>query len=235
MSVGLLDTNVEFDDDVFRNIVSLRTSVNLFDDLTDDQAEQDAGNRAEMRVRQPVPTGVIARGFAYSTAIEYPFKADNLAQSRYSDGSFPAWYGALDATTAVHETAWHALQQVRQTPDVREVIHRERAVWRVRAAGVFLDLRHKLADMPALVGEGYADTQALGKRLAATHPGLVAPSARCAHGACLVAFVERVLRDPRLSYYLTYRIDPVNGTVSVERAPGDAPVLLRERDLHRGG
>ena len=235
MSVGLLDTNVEFDDDVFRNIVSLRSSVNLFDDLTDVQAEQDAGNHAEMRVRPSVPTGVIARGFAYSTAIEYPFKADNLAQSRYSDGSFPVWYGALDETTALHETAWHALQQVRQTPGVREIIHRERAVWRVRATGVFLDLRHKLTDMPTLIDEGHADTQALGKRLAATHPGLVAPSARCAHGACLVAFVERVLSDPRLSYYLTYRIDSVNGTVGVERAPSAAGIVLHERDLHRVG
>lgn len=235
MSVGLLDTNVEFDGDVFRNIVSLRASVNLFDDLTDVRAEQDAGNQAEMRVRPPVPTGVIARGFAYSAAIEYPFKADNLAQSRYSDGSFPVWYGALDETTALHETAWHALQQVRQTPDVREVIHRERAVWRVHASGVFVDLRRKLADMPALIGEGYADAQALGKRLAATHPGLVAPSARCAHGACLAAFVDQVLSDPRLSYYLTYRIDPVSGTVSVERAPGDPPISLHEPDLHRQG
>jgi hypothetical protein len=231
--VGLLDTNAELDDDVFRNIVSLRASVNLFDDLTDVQAEQDAANQAEMRVRPPVPTGVISRGFAYSTAIEYPFQADNLAQSRYSDGSFPVWYGALDETTALHESAWHALQQVRQTPSVREIIHRERAVWRVRATGVFLDLRRKLADMPALIGEGYADTQALGKRLAAMHPGLVAPSARYAHGACLAAFVERVLRDPRLSYYLTYLIDPINGTVIVERSPGDPSVLLQESDLHR--
>lgn len=115
------------------------------------------------------------------------------------------------------------------------MIHRERAVWRVRATGVFLDLRRKLADMPALVGEGYADTQALGKRLAATHPGLVAPSARYAHGACLAAFVERVVRDPRLSYDLSYRIDPVNGTVAVGRSPGDPPILVQEPDLRRQG
>jgi hypothetical protein len=229
--VSLLDTNIELDGDVVRNIVSLRVSINLFDDLTDVRAEQEAGNRADMRVRTHALPGVIHRGFAYSTAIGYPFQADRLTQSRYSDGSFPVWHGALDEATSIHETAWHALQQVRQNPDVREIVHRERAVWNVHARGIFIDLRGKLAEAPALVAASYAWTQGIGKRLATLHPGLVAPPARRRGGACLAAFVEDVLSDPRLSYYLTYQIDPVAGTVRVERSPGRQSRLLREGGL----
>jgi hypothetical protein len=230
--MALLDTNLDMDGDVFRNIVSLRTTVTPFDDISDNLEEQALADDVEMRVRFVVNRGVVQRGFAWSAAIAYPFAGDHLVESRYSNGSYPVWYGALEESTATHETAWHALQQVRDTPTITSVIERERAVWRVHADGIFVDLRGKVAEQPALVtSANYVVTQAIGKRVASHHPGLLAPSARRRDGARLAAFTPNVLAAPSLMYDLTYRIDPVRGQVCVERPAGTPLVTLDENDL----
>lgn len=232
--MALLDHNVDFHAEVFRNITSLRRSVNLFDDLVPgDEAAQAAANRAEMAVR-PEPGGVIDRGFAYTQAIAYPFSADPTLASRYGDGRVRVWYGALDEDTALAETCWHALAQVRAVEGVDEVVVRERAVYRVQADGLFVDVRDKLGEAPELVADDYTFTQALGARLSHEgHPGLLYPAARW-QGDCLAAFSARVLSRPRLSYYLTYRIDARAGTVDVERRPGRIARTLSARQLRRG-
>lgn len=227
----LLDTNVALDATVYRNIVSLRTSVNLFDDLVADPAEQALANRVEMRTRPDTPANVIHRGFAYNMAIAHPFAPDQVTQSRFSDGSFGVWYGALEEATAERETAWHALQQVRQTPQIDRPVRRQRLVWTVHADGLFIDLREKVDEMPALVGDSYAATQGLGKQLSRHHPGLLTPSARARDGSCLAAFTPDVLDTPRQAHYLDYSIDPTAGTVAVTRRRGTAVTTYTEADL----
>ena len=49
--MALLDTTCDFSAPVYRNIVSLRVSQNLFDDLIPDSRGQQAAISAEMRVR----------------------------------------------------------------------------------------------------------------------------------------------------------------------------------------
>lgn len=231
--MALLDRNVDFRAEVVRNITSLRRAVNLFDDLVPDDPEAQAcANAAEMAVR-PEPPGVVARGFAYSQAVEYPFRADRAMASRYGDGRVRVWYGALDEDTATAESAWHALQQLRAIEGVSEVVVRERAVYRVQAAGLFIDVRGKLDEAPQLVADDYGFTQALGRRLSGEgHPGLLYPAARW-NGDCLAAFTPRVLAEARLAHYLSYRIDPVAGMVRVERRPGRVERTLHEAQLRR--
>src|SRR5689334_16560531 len=100
----LFDKTQDFDGDVYRNIVSLRKPEHVFDDLTDDKNLMDLAVAAEMKVKQHIPAGKINRGFYYSAAINYPFETEPYMASRYSDGSFPVWYGSLDLITTVHET-----------------------------------------------------------------------------------------------------------------------------------
>lgn len=231
--MALFDRLTDFDGPVFRNITSLRRSEDLFDDLVADAAGREAALAADLRMR-PGATGIIERGLAYSQAIAWPFASDRTVASRYGDGSVRVWYGALEEDTALAETCWHQLQQVRAIEGVTAPVTRYRAVYRVQARGLFLELRGKEAVHPELLDEDYAATQAIGKHAAAQGlPGLLYPAARWTGGSCLAAFRAEPLADPTLLYYLTCRIDPVADEVRIERTPGVLERTLPGRDLRR--
>ena len=105
--IGLADTHA----DLLRNIVSLRRSEDLFDDLSPDPMHWDAAIRLELASKPPMLTAnqpVINRPFeeaAWNDAIAYPFK--HWMRSRYSKGNFGIWYGADSIETSVHETVYH--------------------------------------------------------------------------------------------------------------------------------
>src|SRR5690606_41950840 len=126
--MALLDTCCDFSAPVFRNIASLRQSVNLFDDLLPDARAQDVAVVAVMRGRQ-VPQGVIDRGLAYSEAMNYPFESDICAASRFGDGSIRVWYGARDSDTALAETCYHQSMTLRGTEGSDRGATRYRRVW----------------------------------------------------------------------------------------------------------
>ena len=230
--MALLDTVHDFSASVFRNIVSLRVSQNLFDDLIPDSRGQQAAIIAEMRVRS-AGLGVIERGLAYSEAIGYPFEADVSVASRYGDGSIRVWYGALDEDTALAETCYHQIQMLREIEGIDRVVTRYRKVWQIQANGLFIDLRDKLEEFPALTGDDYAWPQSIGKRLAHEGlPGLLYPSARW-RGECLAAFRATPLSQPVQLYDLTYHIDPGAGHGDIERERGKPMRRLRLEQLRR--
>lgn len=225
--MALLDTTVDFRDTVYRNITSARVSIAPFDDLVPDTVGQSVAIAAEMRVRRG-PPGVIHRGLTYSEAIDYPFRADGIVASRFGDGTNRVWYGALDEATALAETCYHQVRMLRDIDGVAEPVVRYRRVYAVDAHGLFLDVRGKVDTHPELIGDDYAFTQSLGKRVAHEGlPGLLYASARRAGGECLAAFRADALSNPRGLYHLTYRIDAVQGVVEVERTPGIRAVSYR--------
>lgn len=213
-----------FDDAVVRNITSLRRSEHLFDDLSDgDPALEALAAELEGRVKaQEAPADTLSRSFLYSTAIGYPFDTDHWMATRYSDGSYPAWYGGLDLDTTIHETVYHMARFELAVEGVTEPVIRERCVYDVDCRAVLVDLVGREDDYPELISpSSYALTQQVGRRLAGEgHPGLIAPSARRAGGVCLVAFRERILSNPRVRCYLTYTLDPFTRRVAVERQRG---------------
>jgi len=142
--------------------------------------------------------------------------------TRYSDGSFGIWYGALDLHTTIFETAYQMMRLLYGEEGVNEPVVRERCVYNVECRAVLLDVRGKETTYLQLVDPtNYSFTQSVGKRLHNEgHPGLLAPSARLSGGACLIAFKPNILSNPQVSCYLTYTFDPVAGEVQVERAPG---------------
>jgi hypothetical protein len=217
----LFDKSSDFNNDVFRNITSLRQSQDLFDDLTDGGAF--AGSvavAAEMRVKSGIPSGLINRGFHYSTAIGYPFETEPYLNTRYSNGSFGVWYGSVELETAIHETAYHMLMDELRVEGDNTIITRERAVYLVRCKAVLLDLTGKEKKFPELISNDYSLTHQIGERLHKEgHPGLLAPSARY-KGTNLAAFTPSILSDPRHHCYLTYKCEKTKRSISVERQPG---------------
>ena len=216
----LFDTTRDFDDDAYRNIVSLRESVDLFAELTDgNPLLSELAAHAEMRVKAHIPAGMIERGFHYSTAIGYPFTSEPYLISRYGTGNYGVWYGSLEYETAIFETARHMLIEERRREGAGPVI-RERAVYQVHCRAILIDLTGKKKAFPDLVADDYSLTHQIGERLQREgHPGLLSPSARCP-GINLTVFTPAVLSQPRLHSYLTYYCDPGQGLVRVERHPG---------------
>lgn len=230
---SVFDRLTDFDAPVYRNITSLRVSQDLFEDLVEDAAGREAALAADLRMRGGA-TGVIERGLRYSEAIAYPFASDRTVASRFGDGSVRVWYGALEEDTALAETCWHQLQQLRAVEGVDAPVTRHRAVYRVQARGLFLELRGKERDHPELLDDDYAATQAIARHAAAQGlPGLLYPSARWPDGSCLAAFRADPLSAPTLLYYLTYRIDTVANEVRIERTPGKRARTLPAHALHR--
>lgn len=218
----------DFNDDVLRNIVSLRVSQDLFDDLHDHDAHStEIAIAAESRVKASIPIGQVERSFHYSTAIDYPFAKEKWQATRYSEGNHPVWYASLDLKTTVYETAYHMIRAEKAIHNTSETVIQERAVYRVHCQAALIDLTEK--HHPSLVhSSDYTATQRIGRRVYEEgHPGLLTLSARHPSGKNAVIFQKRVLSHSRLSCYLTYRFNPSESSLSVERTPGRVWLSLK--------
>jgi hypothetical protein len=225
---ALFDTTRDFDDDAYRNIVSLRESEDLFSDLSGGDGLLSAvAAAAEIRVKSAIPPGIIPRGIHYTTSITYPFEHEPYLRTRYGNGSFGVWYGALALETTIHETAFHMVKAEAGIEGNRGPIIRERAIYLVHCRALLVDLTGKARAYPELVTDNYGLTHQIGERLHQEgHPGLLAPSARHTGGISLIALTPTVLSNPRSFCYLTYSCDPVQRTVSVDRQPGETLATL---------
>lgn len=224
---SLISAVNDYSGDTFRNIVSLRESQDLFGDLSENTAMSDTAVAMEMHVKRDLAPGLIDRGFAYTTAIAYPFETASYLDTRYGDGSYPVWYGSLDLDTTIFETVYHFKRELSALQGIAAPITRERAVYLVRCEGILVDLVGKEAEHPFLVGDDYTSTQAIGKRLSrGGFPGLLAPSARRRNGVNIAAFRRDVLSDPRNYCYLSYTYEPGMNTVEVERQAGEVVFSL---------
>lgn len=217
----------DFHEDVYRNIVSLRISENLFDDLTDDPAEWALAQQVEHQTKPPpyvshVP--VIDRPFedgAWFNAIEWPFK--HWQSSRFSDGSFGVWYGADAIETTAYESAYHWYHGLLSDAGFQhEPVAAERKVYLVRCDAAMLDFRKPTPEHTALLHPSdYSLPQAVGARIHREgHPGLLFRSVRRPQGENVAVFNPGVLSKPRHHCYLTYRL--AGNVIQVEKDPGVA-------------
>jgi hypothetical protein len=211
--VELFDSIRELRQDVIRNIPNVLSSREAFSDLLDNAI--DAGTIADKAMAR-----VADSQFHYTAAIGYPFETDYFMKSRYSDGTFPIWYGSLEPITAMKETAYHmfraemAIDQIEQV----DVIVRKRIVYKVYCAGILIDLSKKFFTFPKLVENDYQYTQNIGKKLREQgFPGLLAPSARYRQGVNVSVFQQEILNNPRVDHELIYQLFPAKKTLSIHR------------------
>ncbi|OYX27396.1 MAG: hypothetical protein B7Z03_13760 [Hydrogenophilales bacterium 32-62-9] len=183
----------EIHQNLARNIVSIRQSQDLFDDLSPDPQDWNVAIRHELST-QPKPytsdSPAINRPFeeaVWIEAVAYPFQSPNWSRSRFSDGSFGIWYGADSIETTVHET--------------------------------LVDFRPEIKRMPGLLHPtSYDATQPIGKRLHREgFPGLVSRSARC-DGHTFGILNPALLSNPVQACSLGYRLEA--GHVAVEKEVG---------------
>jgi hypothetical protein len=213
--------------DVIRNIVSIRSSQDLFDDLTSDPAEWALAQKIEDDIKPPPyrsRTPIIDRPFEdaiWFNAIGWPFK--HWQASRFSDGSFGIWYGCATAETTVYETTHHWVNGfLADAGFERERVIGERKLFKVACDAALLDFRPLVDQFPKLVHKtDYRDAQQIGARLHREgHPGLVTASARQAGGENYAILNPAVLSNPRALCELTYRLG--DGRIVIEKKPGKA-------------
>ena len=213
----------ETNGDILRNIVSIRVSQDLFDDLSPQAEHWDSAISLEIETKPSVfvsKVPIIDRPFeeARWNAIEYPFK--HWMRSRFADGSYGVWYGADSIETSVYETVHHWRSGLlRDAGYLQPGIRIERKVYLVRCDAALVDLRPAAQHYPALLDPNdYTLPQMVGAKIHREgHPGLVAPSART-RGDVFSVFNPRVLSDPRQSCLLTY--STTRKGIAVEREPG---------------
>jgi len=222
--------------DVIRNIVSIRESQDLFDDLTERPDAWALAQQVEAQVRPPPyrsGTPVIHRPFEdaqWFNAIAWPFQ--HWRASRFSDGSFGLWYGCDSAQTTVYETAYHWYRWFLQDAGFEnEPVVGERKLYTVNCAAALLDFRPVVAEFANLLHKtDYTAAQSVGARIHREgHPGLVIPSVRYAQGDNYVVMNPAVLSNPRFHCQLTYRVD--GPRIVVEKTPGKTWMVIATADL----
>ena len=222
--------------DVARNIVSLRQSHDLYDDLSTDPADWLRAERVEDEVRPPPhvsPTPVIDGPFedaAWFSAIEWPFK--HWQSSRFSDGSYGVWFGSDSVETTVYESAYHWYSGfLTDAGFEREAVIAERTVFLVSCAAALLDLRRASALYPDLLHPtDYGYCQSVGARIHREgHPGLLIQSVRRSAGENLAIFNPSVLSQPRHHCHLTYFLQ--HGQIQVRKQPNSVWLNLSLADL----
>lgn len=223
-----------YDGDLVRNIKGLRASQDLFDDLAADGADREVAIAAESATRIASPAPLITRPFDYGTVITYPFVPHNWQATRYSDGlSYGVWYGAPEIETTVFETVYHWHRFVTDSfPRLDRLITGERRVFKVRCDAILVDLRGREAEEPRLVDRrDYAFTWRLGRYLwERAQSGLLARSARC-EASIAAIFRAEALSNVRDVCFLTYRMNPTQDFVAVERTPGETWLQIRPSAL----
>ena len=224
--------------DVARNIVSLRESQNLFDDLTDDPAEWLLAQKVEDEVKPPPYAShkpIIDRPFEdaqWFNAIQWPFK--HWQASRFSDGSFGVWYGSESVETTVYESAYHWYRGLLSDAGFEQMaVIAERKVYWVACNAALLDFRQVTDNdrQPDLLHPSdYTFCQAVGSRIHREgHPGLLTLSVRRPAGENLAIFNPAVLSNPRHHCQLSYRLE--GGQIVVEKQPGATWMSLSAADL----
>jgi RES domain len=210
---------------VIRNIVSISSSQDLFDDLSSDPTEWALAQHVEVEVKPPPyrsTSPVIHRPFEdaeWFTAIGWPFKRSQA--SRFSDGSFGVWYGCDTIETSVFETAYHWFSGFLSDAGFeKETVIGERKLYEVVCDAALVDLRPLISTQQSLLHKSdYTAAQSVGARLHREgHPGLVTASARYAPGQNYVVLNPNVLSNPKQLYPLTYRLD--GRCIIIEKQPG---------------
>ena len=234
MYADLLEDAVDFHDDLVRNIKGIRTSRNLFDDLSDDRDDQMVAVAAESADRLPSDAPLLTRPFDYGAVITYPFEALNNQGTRFSDGlDYGVWYGSLDLETGVYETVhhWHEFIADSYPREDREITG-ERRVFHARCDAILIDLRGKERRQRRLLDRrDYRYPQQLGRYLKEQNQnGLLVRSAR-SRGTNADLFTPGVLSRVRDLCLLTYRVNPARDLVRVERRPGRKWLEFRPSSL----
>jgi len=218
----LFTRNFPLKADLYRNLA--KAPDKPFDDLADDDESFDL---AEVAINRAQSASAPGREFlddpVYHLAIGRSFESASSLSTRYGDGTFSVWYGSMNDSTTIFETAYWMIRIERAIGNISQRVTRQRDIYRVHCEAILVDLTVQKEQFVELTGADYHFTGQIGRRIQRErHPGLLAPSAREDGGVNAAIFTTRVLSNPRLYQQLQYQLDPKTLIVTVSPQPADA-------------
>jgi hypothetical protein len=137
--------------------------------------------------------------------------------SRFSDGEWPVFYGAIGRTTAEKESTYHYGRKAAGDAVARRGVHY--SIIRCRFSGEIVDLQPKLRDWPDLISDDYTFCNGLGKEAHdGEMDGFLAPSARNDGGTTVPAFIAGTLSGPVIEAGVRLTFFAGNTVVEVKEA-----------------
>ncbi len=134
-----------------------------------------------------------------------PFTHFGNSQSRFSDGSYGAFYAAEEKSTAIAETRFHQARFLAATNTPK--INVEMRLLTLQIQGEFADYRKLGLDHPIYRLDDYGASKAIANLERVQRAGIVYRSVRAPRGSCLVAFHPGPLGPCNPSTNLLYRWD----------------------------
>lgn len=136
--------------------------------------------------------------------------------TRYSDGTWPVFYGALEQKTVESECLHHYARVALGSASSRSAYY---SLLSCLFEGEAMDLRPKLEEWPDLISNDYGFCQELGREANAMPlASFLAPSARETGGTTSPIFSPDGLSDPEITGTVRFSVDASGGRVSVDRA-----------------
>ncbi len=219
IATDLFEISEKFSANVKRNVASVSKSSEAFSSLINNDEDNAAvADLAIHLARESISRQNNLDSFYYTTAIEYPFKTQPYMQTRYSDGTFPVWYGSMGYLTTIYETAYHCVKDFLSSEIINETdsIIRKRTIYDINCQSYLLNIVGKEVKYPDLVNNNYVFTNSLAREAKTNKiPGIMSPSARHHQGININIFNIDVLSSPKHNMNLSYQINHNKQTVSV--------------------
>ena len=142
-----------------------------------------------------------------ATIVMAPFTHLSPQGTRFTDGTFGAYYAAESIDTAIAETRYHAENFLRATRE--GALELEKRCYVADVNCDLHDLRTRRADLPDIYDPvSYAASQKLGQSLRdAGSNGIAFESVRRPGGECVAIFRPRLVQNVRQSVHLRYAWD----------------------------
>jgi len=151
---------------------------------------------------------------------EVPFRVktrlnkDGRYITRFSDGSFPVFYSALEMETAEAETC-HWFRKIVGKPNTPRTGYY--LCFRCDFDGLVKDLRSKHMEWVELTDEDYEFCNKLGAEAVQLDlDALLSPSARKADGTCVPVFTRTSISNPQAVTHVAVTYDPSTDNVQLE-------------------
>ena len=162
-----------------------------------------------------------AKNQNFEELLDAPFRTKRKYKepTRFSDGTFPVFYSALDAVTAEAEMKYRLPKYISQSKNTRTVYYRQ---FSCIFDGGEMDLRSKISDWPDLMHDNdYTFCNQIGAEAKNLNlDGIVTVSVRRNKGANLPIFSRSAVRNPEPEVVLAMTYDPNNEEVTIQHIDG---------------
>lgn len=162
--------------------------------------------RNEKRELELVPQADRVSG-PNASIVMAPFTHLSREGTRFTDGTFGAYYAAESLETSIAETRFHSEKFLRATRE--PPIEQEKRCYVADVACELHDIRARRGDLPEVYDpDSYAASQKLGRELrAGGSNGIAFESVRRPGGECIAIYRPRLVQNVRQGVHLRYAWD----------------------------